>query len=382
MMDIKPVVCLLAVSAVAVCTAEAGEVPRLNDLPKVNRLWLGMEEGFIRPASYEQVMSESQTRLSIHAEHGSKIVKGQHWGTLDPVHLALEKRAHEIESIRAKQDLARELATLEDERVKMLVAQQEALAKLKALEFAATDKSLPLGLRERSKVAAVKLENKIKVIDKALTPEAHEQQRDLLKRDSALKQERRKKQLVDLEKRSLLVAGCDGTLILGDTVIEAFADADAGEIIWVDGNELIGVVRNDNHHELWVDAKGPLMGQLPVERISVRIQDTRNGGLIPARHDRTEEIESGNEIRRTYVFRIGEKDSGKASESIGVRSLVHIFINFEKPYRMVYKKDIAHIDPARLEAGGWASLIHHLWPGSKVVHVGPQTIAVKAPNEN
>lgn len=79
MMDIKPVVCLLAVFAVAVCTVEAEEVPRLNDLPKVNRLWLGMEEGFIRPASYEQVMSESQTRLSIHAEHGSKIVKGQHW---------------------------------------------------------------------------------------------------------------------------------------------------------------------------------------------------------------------------------------------------------------------------------------------------------------
>lgn len=364
----------------------AAEVPDLKEAPLVKRLWLGVEQGVIRPASYEQIRSEDKQRVAIHFPDGAELKKGQHWATIAPLNLEIERRKHNLDQIKGRHKLDKELADFEEERIRMTIAREEAAANAQALQLASQDESLAVELREHSKRAAVKLQQKAELLDKQLTPEALEQKRELLREEHALQRDRDRKQLEELEMRSVIRASCDGSLVLGDELaselLKTEADEDGKKVVWVGSKQLIGVVRNDDHHELWVDAEGPLLANLPLDQIGIRVQQPRSGALILAEHKRTEEYENGNEIRRTYVFRIAAEGADAARDSFGVRCMAHVYVNFNKPYRMVFKKDIAHLDPTRLEAGGWSGLIQHLWPGSKVIQVGPQTIAVQPADED
>ena len=382
-MIVKQLICLLSVySCLAAANAQEAGVPDLKDSPFVKRLWLGIEQGVIRPASYEQVVVDAEQRVAIHADDGANIKKGQHWATLDPLNLELERRSHAIDKIKGEQDMARELATLEEERIKRLIALKEAETNLKLLEINAGDQSLPASLRKQASKTADELTDEIELMKKSLEPESMEQQREVIRNAAALQQDRRDKQLEDLEKRSMIVADNDGVLTLGSAVLKAIADADGKGPYWIKASEVIGAVNNDEHFELWVDASGPLLGNMPLERLKVNVRDANTGAIIPAKFDRIEEVDQGIEIKRRYVFMVDPRTPDQPDMTVGVRSMVDVFVIFEKAHRRVFKKDIAHLNPELLESGGWAGLVSHLWPGSKVVHIGPQTIAVQAADEN
>lgn len=363
-------------------SAERAEVPELGKAPLVKRLYLGIEQGIIRPASFEQLVMENETRVAIHAQNGAKIKKGQHWATLAPLNLELERRSHALNKVKGEQDLAKELITFKEEQIKKQLARREAQAKLLQLQLASTDSSLPAPMRAAAQKAISEQEEQLALLDAELQPARVEAQRDIIVRNAVLNQEFRDKQLEDLEKRSLIIAGSDGTLVLGNAVLEAMKETEGDEPLWVKAGEVVGSLKNDDHYELWIDAQDPLLGNLPIDRLLVKVTNARSGSLLYGTNPRMEELDLGDEIKRRYVFRIDGENADERSIDLGVRSMVHVYVTFENAYHVIHKKDIAHLDPQRLESGGWSGLVKQLWPGCKVVYVGLQSIAIQPPDEH
>jgi hypothetical protein len=125
-----------------------------------------------------------------------------------------------------------------------------------------------------------------------------------------------------------------------------------------------------------------LLADIPRDQMLVFLQDSQTGRLIAGDYVRTDEVDNGREISRNFVFSIRDRDAEGARQAQGTRCLIHVYRKFSHPFRLVYKKDIAFAAPDVLERSGWDGLVRHLWPGSKVLQVGPQTIAVEPPDAN
>ncbi len=359
----------------------AGEKP-LNSYPQSDRLWLGLEEGVIRPAAYEQFRMEGEGFVSLLAKDGQKLQKGEQWATLDPEQLDIERRSFELEKSKQEQALKKGREDLEDARLSLSLDLHELERKRDDLANVAGDASIPPVLRRRAEEAVSKMDERIAATRVKLSSESKERDVRLLEEESELQMVRKQRQLLTLEKRSCLVAEFDGELRIADSIKEKLAELSPGELPWVKGGEVIGSITNDRSYEIFVTASGPLFAELPQEELLVFLQDPQTGGLLAGEFARTEETDNGREIVRTYVFTVRETDAERARKSMGTRCLIHVYRKFPGKFRVVYKKDIAFAAPEVLENAGWDGLVRHLWPGSKVIQVGPQTIAVDPKHED
>lgn len=362
--------------------ASAAEVKPLESCPEVNRLWMGMEEGVVRPAAYEQIRADSDGYVSIATKDGQMLAKGDPWGTLDPEQLEIERRTFQLEENKQKQQLEKGREDARDAQLQMNLELHEAEGKREELAAVAQGDELPVVLKNRAADAVAKLDERIGALREKLEPANLERELRLLDEDCALQIARKRKQLEILEKRSNLVAGFGGQIRIGDRLKEKLATIKPGEPLWVKTGELLGTLVDDRHYEISVSAAGPLFSEMPKEQLLVYLQDAQTGKLIPGDYSRTDETDNGREISRNFIFIIREEGVEGARQAQGTRNLVHVYRKFTQPHRLVYKKDIAFLAPDVLETSGWDGLVRHLWPGSKVIQVGPQTIAVAPKDAN
>ncbi len=362
--------------------AQSDGVKPLGAFPEADRLWMGMEEGVVRPAAYEQVRAESDGHIALTAEDGQVLKKGELWAILDPEQLELERESLELETSRQEQQLSKGRADLEESRLRSSLSLHEARGKRDDLLEVSRDDGIPAELRKRAGEAAAKMQQQVDLTEEKLSPATMEREIHLLEEDARLQIARKKKQFLALERRSKLIAGFDGLLRFGDAFKETLAATPEGELPWVKGGVLVGTIMDEDRYEIIVSASGPLVAEIPREELLVFLQDPQTGGLIAGDYARTEEFDSGKEITRNYIFTVREDGTKGARQSLGTRCLVHVYRKFDRPYRLVYKKDIAFSAPEILEKAGWDGLVRTLWPGSQVIQVGPQTIAVEPKNEN
>lgn len=338
---------------------------------------MGLEEGVIRPASYAQVRAETDGYVALHAEDRKMLQKGEHWATIDPEQLDIERRALALDESKQQQLLDQGREDLRAARLRTTLELHEAESKREALKDASGDAELSAMFKQRVREAMKKLDEQISILREKLDPALHERDLRLLEEDNALQLSRKQKQFVALEKRSCLVAASAGKLTIGDPFKEKLADVESGKPAWMSTGDLLGTIVDDRHYEISVAAAGPLLSEIPREQLLVLIQDSQTGKLIIGEYDRTEEIDSGREITRNFVFAIPDGSMESARQAQGTRNLVHVYRKFPRPYRIIFKKDIAFAAPEVLDAAGWDGLVRHLYPGSKVIQVGPQTIAVE-----
>lgn len=343
---------------------------------------MGIEEGVIRPASYAQIRAEADGYVALHAEDGKMLRKGDHWATVDPEQLDIERRSLEVDQSKQQQALEKGREDLRAGQLRMTLELHEAEGKREGLVDVSTEPGMSVVFRQRVGQAIEKLDKQISLLREKLDPAVYDRDLRLLDEDSALQLSRKQKQFVVLEKRSCLLAGSAGQLRLGDPLKEKLATAEPGKPVWMKTGDLIGTIVDEKHYEISVAAVGPLLSEIPRDQLLVFIQDSQTGKLIAGNYSRTDEIDSGREIARNFIFIIAEGGTENARQSQGTRNLVHVYRKFPRPYRIVYKKDIAFAAPDVLEASGWDGLVRHLWPGSKVIQVGPQTIAVEPKNAN
>lgn len=343
---------------------------------------MGMEEGVIRPAAYAQVRADADGYVAVLAADGQMLRKGDPWATLDPEQLDIERRAFAVDQSKQQQLLEKGRDDSRDARLRMSLELHEAEGKRENLMGVVHDADIPAALQQRAGEAAAKLDERISALRERLDPAVHERDLRLLDEDNALQIARKQKQLLVLEKRSCLLAGFAGQLRLGDPLKEKLAATEAGKPVWMKAGDLLATIVDDRHYEISVSAAGPLLAEIPRDQLLVFIQDAQTGRLIAGEYTRTDETDNGREISRSFIFTIRQDGVENARQALGTRNLVHVYRKFPRPYRLVYKKDIAFAAPEVLEAAGWDGLVRHLWPASTVIQVGPQTIAVEPKDAN
>jgi hypothetical protein len=161
-------------------------------------------------------------------------------------------------------------------------------------------------------------------------------------------------------------------------VLEELAGVEEGEPIWLDANQHIATLVNEESYEITLlQMKTPIGGLSPSELIAV-LHDGQSGRLITGDYARSEEEDKAGEIIRRFMFRIREKSVEDARKAIGHTNMVHVYRRFDEPIHLIFKKDIAFATPGILEKGGWVAVVRHLWKDAEVLQVGPQSIAIKA----
>ena len=364
--------------------ARAVEPPKpLQSFPTVQRLWMGLEEGSIRPAAYLQVRSSAEGYLSLNAKHGQRLQKDEVWATLDPEQLTIERRTLEVDQQKLDRQLKKSRYDSQDLQIRLSVELHETERKRRDLVEASLETEIPPALKQRAAQAVRRIDQQIALLNEKLDPATLQRDQQLDQDEGELVLTRKRKLLQALEKRSILVASFSGELRLSDALKKQLAAApNPTDLLWVKPNDLLATLVDDRLFEISVTATSPLLAQIPPAEVLVFFQEGQTGRLIAGEYARTDEVDLGSEITQTYIFNINADAVKVAAQSMGQRNLVHIYRKFTRPFRFVQKKDIAFLAPDVLAASGWDGLVRHLWPGSEVIQVGPQAIAVKPKDEN
>jgi hypothetical protein len=354
-----------------------GEVKPLTEYHEASRMWMGVEEGFIRPASYEQFRLEADVQLVIHAKDHQVLEKGEHWATIDPEQLELEKRSAALEDARAVGKKRDAIQDAKDQHVRTIKDLHEAQAQKANISEILKNGDLDSMFEKRVKRAMEELEQQISMLEEQSSGDALKESIKLIEEDFSLQAAQRAKKLKVFEKNSKLVAKDGGKLQLGEDAKEQVAAlSDPNQPIWVDANDLIASISDENAFEIIVAANGPLLSGIPNKELLVFFQDPQTGQLIEGTYVRTDERDSGRQIQRDFIFKASDKGIDAAKRASGASNTVHVYRKFDRPYRIVMKKDLVFENPEELERSGWVGMVQRLWPGSRVIQVAPQTIAI------
>jgi hypothetical protein len=356
----------------------AAEVKPFNELPDVNRIWIAMEEGSIRPADFQQIRSESDAPLLVLKPHGSQLKRGDVWAVVDPDLIELERRSLEVDRKKVDRQSEKIREDTEDARRRMLLESREIEGKIDALTQAIAGPDFPETMRESTQQAIREMTERVEILKKRTSAEAVEDAVRDETEELTIQLERKHRQFEQLERRARLTALSDGELRIGDSLQRKLAErkSDTDTVI-VDPSESLATIVNESRLEIIVQASGAAVAEVPSPELAVYMQDGRTGRLIRGNHLRTEENEVGTEIVRTQYFQVVDQDIALAKQAVGNRNLLHVYRMFPTPKKLVQKDEITFAAPDVLEQSGWAGLCRHLWPEARIAHIGPQTIALE-----
>lgn len=359
------------------------QAPELSDFPKTNRIWLGLEEGSIRPRNYDSIKTDIARFIVVHAKDGQILKKDEHWMTVDPEELELERKALSVEEEKFK-------IKLRDERWnsdELIEKQKLALDGLKSkkeelVSFLEQGEDIG-GLRERISTGLLDIDKKIQRIQSQIDPENVKKEFELFESEGLLDLKRKRKRFELLERRSIVKAAFEGKLELSESVKQEIGKPrDKDKPTWISNNTTIATLVDEKHYEVVVKLTNSYSREAKPENLMVLLQDSQTGKLIEGTFDRIEEIETGAGIKHNSIFKLSNLPVEVAKHSSGESHFVHIYRKYPKAHSLVQKKDIAFIAPSILKKHGWSGLVKHLWPKSTVLQVGPQTILIKNGNEN
>lgn len=377
---------LLILSAlVLIFPVGAGQTPPpdLLSMPEVARIWMGMEEGSVRPASYQQIRSDVEGPLQFHCEDGALLERGTHWATVDAEQLDLEREAIGLEELKLERQIMKAEDDAEEARLRNLLEMRETEKKLMDLRNAMRESDVPPAMRKRAVDAAADLESRLSMLQKRVDPALVAKQLETDRQEARLLLERKRKQHEQLRRRSLLMAENQGQIRFSDPIRKKISNAAVdGSAVWIKAGDHLATITDEKNLEIVVPASGQVMSLIAQKDLAVLLQDGRSGKLIEGRYLRTEETDTGLEISRNYVFSIPQEAVADARAAMGQRHLAHVYRQFDGKFRLVQKSDIAFLAPHVLEKDGWDGLARSLWPGCTVIQVGPQTLAIEPPNAN
>ena len=341
-----------------------------------------MEEGTIRPAAFEQFRLDTDASVDFHVSDGDLVESGQHWATLNSEQLQMERDAMDIEIRKRDLQRGRDLFEAEQARVTLLLEIQDAHRNLADLEDALESDALDEGLARRAREAIEVLNRRVEMLETRVSEQHRKEEARVKQEESDLQLLRTRKQLQALERRSELTSRHGGRLRISEEFRRQMELADEDGGIWAPAGEQLATIVDDSRYEIHVPANTTAMLQVPQEEIGIFLQDGQTGTLIPGRFLRVNEIESGLEINRIFVFQVPDERMDAAREASGQKQLVHVYRMFEREHHVIQKKDIAFQAPEVLRRSGWAGLVRHLWPDSRIIQVGPQSIALEGSDEN
>ena len=360
----------------------AEKLAELTSYPEVERLWLGLAEAVIEPRALETVQAQLEGYYLFQARDGDWLEKGQLWLKIEPNKLELEKRELELGEQKSKE--AERLAELEEseELVRLEEQLEEVVENRRLLIEAATIQEesdlLPQNLEDRVRIGLDKLDREAQRIRNLMSSETRQATKDLTEKEQALQLERQRLALIATEKRSLIKANFAGMLSLSTEVKQRLLDAgDTSGLVWLPPGTGIGLIADRTSYVVRVPSEGTLLDTIPENNVKVMIASREDGVLVMADLIEVSQEQKGAQAVEVYEFEISKEDAKKLSVSSQKKTIANIFRTFEKPCRVIPKRDIAFEDSTTLQSGGWKTLVEKLYPEAELIAVGPQHLAVR-----
>ncbi|WP_143183787.1 hypothetical protein [Rubritalea squalenifaciens] len=346
----------------------------IQEYPTSRKIWLSLEDGLIQPANLKQYRSLSEGYITFLKPNGAELQEGETWAIIDKDQLDLESRALELE----KKKVSKALDDLQEEQQAFIDKQLlnlEAL-KLQRIELKASleNSSLPDKLKDKIREALTKLDEQEARLQKSIKPENLESELQLKSEELTLSLDRKIRAHEKLEKRSHLKADFQGTLTisLDETQDPNFVNKPQ----WVEINKLYASITNDSHYEIEVTNRNPAFNSHDRSKLIAMVDDGVSRQLIRAKYKELRTKDTGGAIRDFHIFTIPEKHSEFAAKNSGETRTIFLYLTLEEDCYVIKKNQIALTAPKVLQTEGWPGLIKHLYPGYKLLHIGPKTLAV------
>lgn len=359
----------------------AADVTPLDELPDVSRIWIAMEEGSVRPAAFNQYRSEAEGPLLILKSQGDLLKRGDVWAVIDPQLIDIERRSLELDEKNIARQMEKIREDAEDARRRVLLDAREIEGKIDALKLTVDGPDFPSSLRAGTLDAIGEMKERLELMHQRASRKAVDEEIQAESDELAIQLERKRRQFEQMERRARLTAISDGELRFSPPLIEKIRERESEtDPVLVSAGELLATIIDEARLEIVIQASGASVAEVPAAELAVFLQDGRTGRLIRGNHLRTEEAEAGSDIIRTQYFEVVDDDLPAARQAMGNRNLIHVYRMFSSPKKLVHKDQITFLAPDILEQTGWAGLVRHLWPGARVAHIGPQTIALEPAN--
>jgi len=345
--------------------------PTLSSLPKVSRIWVGTEKALVTSAQFKEFYALGDGKIEMLVKDGQWLKKGQHWATLDPESLQLERETLALEKEKNEQRFI-EFEELLDNK---LDGFKKALGELRTqdadLLLLAEQKEVTPVIRKKIIAAQKEIKEREKKLLSKISPENIALKSELKKRELDLLIRKKEKMLSQSIRKSELKAPFSGRI---DFILKELKKSEGAT--WVGAGARFATLVDDRRYSLEVTPSGFGNYSGSLDSLEIMLSPDGEGFAITGKFERLEKVQISNRSFEKWVFLVDENYSDQAAKSMGLTRIAHLFKKLDKPAHVVMKKELFSENPELLKKEGWAGLVKYLWPNAQIVFIGPQAIAL------
>lgn len=345
----------------------------LKSLPMVSRIWVGTERALLTSAHHKEYYSLGDGEVVVFADDGQWLEKGEHWVTLDPENLRLERDSLQLD--KEKRDLQFE-EYLEQEDNKILGLKksfQELQEKGNDLSGLLQEEGLSAVVKNKIAEAQKEVLKQQGRIKEKMKPESLQLKRQLKQRELDLAFQKKERILNTLIRNSELKAPFSGRLSFQ---VKSLMQS-KGEKKWLDGNTQFATLTDDRHCSIEVTPSPGSSYKTSLKNLMIMLAPDSDGFAVLGDFEQVVKVKAANQSMERWMFAVKAEHAEQAALSMGVTRVAHVFRKLDEPAHMVMKKDLFSKNPEVLKRDGWGGLIKSLWPDAQIVFIGPQSIALK-----
>lgn len=363
----------IAFSLIQLCMAEPQRP--LTSYPTHPNLWIGSEKVLLQYNNEQTISASSRIRFQLHTDE-TFLAKDLHWATLNPEALDHERKSVALE--QRKTQLAIEQLTDHD-MAALLKIEKDLLQNIddtQSLKQAQQLKGISTKVRKQIKEKIKKLSDQRDRLQKKIDTEAYKQESILKKEELELNLENKKHSLENLEYHSQLKAQFPGDLSLS-LPKKDIDRLNKGETIWVEPNKDFAKIVDKTSYNAELTPSSTIFQDIDPKKLTLYIPHGTQGQITNAKYLSSKTVNTNHGIEEQWIFKISKEKIEGLEKSVNKTLLANIFYSLPPGTHIVPKRDLVHINPSILEQQGWKGLIQHLWPGAKIIRIGPQAIAIQ-----
>ncbi|MFC5050358.1 hypothetical protein ACFPK9_07020 [Rubritalea spongiae] len=306
----------------------------------------------------------------------TRLKKGEHWATINPDQLAHEQKLYELE----KDDFALKIDALKDAEIENLLSIEKSLngitQKIDSLTNALTIPDLSKEVKDRISFGIEKLKKQQLRLRKKIDSETYLKETALQKRELELSLDHKKRSLQDLKHRSELKAEFSGDLELL-LPSEKISELETQKVIWLKANHAYARIVDRSSLTATLTPPSSILYELDPKRISLQIPFGTQGRIARASFEaqKIENIPHKQGVQ--WLFKLSEDTPSSITNTLDTPMLANLFYELNKPAHIVPKRELISTAPDTLRKEGWHGLIKKIWPETKIVTIGPQSIAIQ-----
>ncbi|MGL4400028.1 MAG: hypothetical protein ACRCXD_09180 [Luteolibacter sp.] len=352
------------------CLSFAAEPPAavvkpLDSYPLADRLWLGSFGGEVAVNPTTDVLATRSGEIKWEVEEGAEVKEGALVALSGAIQirqsagqLALDEDAVEMKLKEAEWQHREKLIGLE---------RQVDDLELKISKLSLTPKERELlgdELAKRLVEETREIKKELKTLNEKLVPEF---------RANELSIEQRQIQQ-DIEKARAVHEDLVRSMEIISPSVGILAILKSG---YVRANDIIGTVERRGHAVVSMQLLDPELRSEAPESLAISVA-TPKGDLISGAFSHVDRMANVRLGPMIYHFKLDQNPEVPFTPDLSGERMITLYKLLHRSVRIVPKADFIFAQPLEIQRLGWAGFLKTIWPTSRIVHVGPRSIALVA----